>query len=215
VTPAQTAFGQRLRAARERQGLSVDTLAARTKIKASLFVELERGEVGHWPAGIFRRAFFREYASAIGLDPEPLLPDFVRLFPEPSSGQTEAATVRSDGLRMTLERGRTWTAATVARRLMGALAELSVLALLSAALARAAGLDFAPTVAVAGAAYWTIAHAAVGRGGMGWWLERRAQLMRRQAPAHQLRIVPKQAASAPAVAGTENQKVSPFRTASR
>jgi transcriptional regulator with XRE-family HTH domain len=215
LTPAQTAFGQRLRAARERQGLSLDTLAARTKIKASLFVELERGEVGHWPAGIFRRAFFREYASAIGLDPEPLLPDFVRLFPEPSAGQTEAPTVRSDGLRMTLERGRTWTVATVARRLLGALAELSALAILSAALAWAAGLDFAPIVAVVGAAYWTIAHAALGRGVMGWWLECRAQLMRRPVPAHQLRIVPKQPVSPPTVVSSDSQKVSPFRTASR
>ena len=67
MSTAQTAFGHRLRESRERRGLSIDVMAASTKINASLFVELERGELKHWPAGIYRRAFFREQCEVANL----------------------------------------------------------------------------------------------------------------------------------------------------
>jgi len=46
-------FGARLRRERERKHISIDTVAAATKIKASLFEQLERGDTSRWPAGIF------------------------------------------------------------------------------------------------------------------------------------------------------------------
>jgi len=76
-------LGARLRAERERQGISLATIAASTKISASLFEGLERDDVSRWPQGIFRRAFVREYARAIGLDPEETLNDFLERFPDP------------------------------------------------------------------------------------------------------------------------------------
>jgi hypothetical protein len=44
---------------------------------------LECGDVSHWPLGIFRRSFVRSYAKAIGVPAEPIVAEFVRLFPEP------------------------------------------------------------------------------------------------------------------------------------
>ena len=53
------AFGRRLRDQRERHGVALESIAATTKINASLFAALERGDLSAWPSGIFRRAFVR------------------------------------------------------------------------------------------------------------------------------------------------------------
>lgn len=76
-------FGARLRESRERRQISLSTIAEQTKIKASLLEGLERGDVSHWPGGIFRRAFVRAYAQAIGLDPDVVVREFVELYPDP------------------------------------------------------------------------------------------------------------------------------------
>ena len=76
------AFGRRLRDQRERHGVALESIAATTKINASLFAALERGDLSAWPSGIFRRAFVRAYATAIGVAPEPVVAEFASLFPE-------------------------------------------------------------------------------------------------------------------------------------
>jgi transcriptional regulator with XRE-family HTH domain len=83
-------FGARLRAERERRGISLSAIARSTKIKESQFAELERGDDSKWPQGIFRRAHLCAYLSAIGLPSQPLLAEFLQLFPEePVAGQTD------------------------------------------------------------------------------------------------------------------------------
>ena len=214
MSTAQTAFGHRLREARERRGLSIEVMAASTKINASLFVELERGELKHWPAGIYRRAFFREYTGAIGLDPEPLLPDFLRLFPEGHSTPVDTVA-RAESPRMTLAPGRTWTAVTASRRAAAALVEL---ALVVAAGAVAASYGMGSVWAAAGIAamaYWTVSTAICGRGALAWWVERQEiSAAGRPATAYRLRIVPKHAAGSPLEAAVE-QDVPGLRAASR
>ena len=76
-------FGVRLRQQRERQHIALTTIAEQTKIKLSLLEELERDDVSHWPTGIFRRAFVRAYAHAIGLDQDVVVREFVEVHPEP------------------------------------------------------------------------------------------------------------------------------------
>ncbi len=76
-------FGLELLRERERRGLSLDQLAEATKISASLFAGLERGDLSRWPGGIFRRAFVRGYAQAVGLSPDEILTRFLRIYPEP------------------------------------------------------------------------------------------------------------------------------------
>jgi transcriptional regulator with XRE-family HTH domain len=78
-------FGARLRRERERQHISLDDIAARTKIKASLFAELERDDASHWPSGIFRRSFMRAYADALGLDADAVVREFGERFPDPAA----------------------------------------------------------------------------------------------------------------------------------
>jgi transcriptional regulator with XRE-family HTH domain len=77
----QQTFGPRLRRERERRGISLETIAAATKVGADLWEALERNDFARWPSGIFARAFIRDYARVLGLDPEELVDEFCRLFP--------------------------------------------------------------------------------------------------------------------------------------
>jgi len=74
-------FGPRLRAERERRGISLDTIASVTKVSADLWDGLERNDFSRWPSGIFARAFVRDYARAIGVDADEVVNEFCRLFP--------------------------------------------------------------------------------------------------------------------------------------
>ena len=70
-------FGPRLRAERERRGISLDTLASVTKVSADLWEGLERNDFSRWPSGIFARAFVRDYARAVGLDADEIVDEGV------------------------------------------------------------------------------------------------------------------------------------------
>src|SRR5256885_7765094 len=77
-------FGSRLRAARERRGMSLRQLAARTKISVAVLEAIERNDISRLPGGLFSRAFVRSYAVEIGLDPEEAIHDFIAQFPHDS-----------------------------------------------------------------------------------------------------------------------------------
>jgi transcriptional regulator with XRE-family HTH domain len=85
-------FGARLRQERERRKISLDSIAASTKVNVALFEGLERGDVSRWPSGIFRRSFVRAYAAAIGLDSDAVVREFVEKFPDAEPQAVEAAT---------------------------------------------------------------------------------------------------------------------------
>ena len=76
-------FGARVRRHREARDISLKTIADQTKIKLSLLEGLERDDISHWPAGIFRKAYVRAYAHAIGLDPDGIVREFLLAHPEP------------------------------------------------------------------------------------------------------------------------------------
>ena len=76
-------FGSRLRHERERRQIALKSIAESTKISVALLEGLERDDVSRWPSGIFRKSFIRSYAEAIGLKPEPIVREFVELYPDP------------------------------------------------------------------------------------------------------------------------------------
>ena len=93
-------FGGRLRRRREEQHIALITIAEQTKIKLSLLEALERDDVSHWPAGIFRRAFLRAYAQAINLNPDVVVRKFLEVHPEPAEvvePAIAAAAARANG----------------------------------------------------------------------------------------------------------------------
>jgi hypothetical protein len=77
-------FGARMRDQRERQQISLIEISEQTKIKLSQLDALEHDDVSHWPTGIFRRAFIRAYATAIGLDADIVVREFLELYPDPA-----------------------------------------------------------------------------------------------------------------------------------
>ena len=72
-TPESMDFGGMLRAARERQGLTIKQLAETTKISPSVLIALEANELDRVPGGLFVRGFVRSYAAEVGLDPEHIV----------------------------------------------------------------------------------------------------------------------------------------------
>jgi transcriptional regulator with XRE-family HTH domain len=87
VTAEHEAFGLRLKTHRERRGITLESIAESTKIKRSLLAALESGDVSHFPLGIFRRAYVRSYANAVGLPSASIVAEFVQLFPEPGESR--------------------------------------------------------------------------------------------------------------------------------
>ena len=73
-------FGPSLRHERERVGISLEELAAATKVSIELWEAMERNDFSRWPSGIFARAFIRDYARVIGLDPDAVVNEFCRHF---------------------------------------------------------------------------------------------------------------------------------------
>ena len=60
--------GQRLRRAREAAGMTVEQLAAETRIPQRHIETIERGDFGSLPSRTYATGFSRTYAKAVGLD---------------------------------------------------------------------------------------------------------------------------------------------------
>jgi transcriptional regulator with XRE-family HTH domain len=92
-------FGEWLRRQRERQGITLKAIADQTKVSAALFAALERGDCSRWPAGIYSRAWVRNYALAIGLDPELATERFTHCFAETAFPDPEPVAVERPLIR--------------------------------------------------------------------------------------------------------------------
>jgi transcriptional regulator with XRE-family HTH domain len=75
-------FGPVLRARRERKGITLQEIAAETKLGVELWADLEDNNLSRWPRQIYARSYVRDYAVRIGLDSDDVVNDFCRLFPE-------------------------------------------------------------------------------------------------------------------------------------
>jgi cytoskeletal protein RodZ len=62
-----------LRHARKQTGISLDEIAARTKISSRFLQAIEAEEFEKLPGGIFATSYLRQYAAAIGYDATALL----------------------------------------------------------------------------------------------------------------------------------------------
>jgi cytoskeletal protein RodZ len=65
---SRAAFSQFLVCARQRAGLSLEEVARQTKIAPRYLERLEAGQVEALPAGVYRRAIVRAYASSVHLE---------------------------------------------------------------------------------------------------------------------------------------------------
>ena len=74
-----TNFGARFKEARESRGVSLDQIAAETRISTRFLLAIENEEFQLLPGGIFNRGFVRSYAEKIGLDPDQAVAEYERL----------------------------------------------------------------------------------------------------------------------------------------
>jgi cytoskeleton protein RodZ len=66
-------LGERLRAARESQGISLAQAAAETRILQRYLVALEDGDYQNLPGDVYTRGFIRNYAAFLGLSADELI----------------------------------------------------------------------------------------------------------------------------------------------
>lgn len=76
----QEQFGPRLRREREKRRIALEEIAEATNVGVDLWEGLERNDFSRWPTGIFARAFVRDYARVVGLDPDAIVDEFCRHF---------------------------------------------------------------------------------------------------------------------------------------
>ena len=94
TTPA--AFGQFLAAARYRSGLSLEDISATTKVAVRHLEALEHGAIDQLPGGVYRRAWVKSYATAVGLPADAAIEQFDRMFaPPPAPAEGNPATAAS------------------------------------------------------------------------------------------------------------------------
>jgi len=115
-------FGENLRRERDVRGISLREIAEGTKISVRFLQALEEDRIEVLPGGIFPRAFVRQYALFLGLDPDRTVADFVaahgeapperKMAPAPekrrlrvSLGQVFLAAVAVVAVALTLRRG--------------------------------------------------------------------------------------------------------------
>lgn len=68
--------GAMIRQAREAAGLSLDDVAAHTKIRASILAAMEGDDFSHCGGDVYARGQLRSIAVVIGLDPEDIVDSY-------------------------------------------------------------------------------------------------------------------------------------------
>ena len=72
-------FGKTLRNARESKGYTVSQIAETTHLKSSVVEGLENEDFSMIAAPIYGRGFVKLYCEAVGLDPKPLVDEFMAI----------------------------------------------------------------------------------------------------------------------------------------
>lgn len=73
-------FGKTLKDAREAAGLSIQQIAERTHMMSAMIEDLENERFNRIVAPIYGRGFVKLYCEAVGLDPKPLVTEFMEIF---------------------------------------------------------------------------------------------------------------------------------------
>jgi cytoskeletal protein RodZ len=85
-------IGSRLREAREAKEISLESLQETTKIQKRYLVAIEEEKFSVLPGKFYTKAFIREYAIAVGLDPNELMDEFKEDIPSPDEDTTTQYT---------------------------------------------------------------------------------------------------------------------------
>ena len=179
-------FGERLKRHRERRGISLEAISASSKIPASLFVGLEKGDCSRWPAAIYGRAYLRAYANAIGVNADDAVEEFTELFAtivKVDGVEVAAAQPRraAGTLRLSMGEEPVITPALIARRAALAAVDLLIGFLIAAVAQVGFGAGVWSTVAAA-LAYYTVGRL-ISNEPLLYWIYLRIRHSRAEEPA--------------------------------
>jgi len=73
-------FGKTLREAREARGYSTSQVAEMTRVLPQIIESLEREDFSRIVAPIYGRGFVKLYCECVGIDPEPLVREFMEIY---------------------------------------------------------------------------------------------------------------------------------------
>jgi len=89
-------IGADLRTARESKGLSLDTIAQRTRVQTRALAAIEQNDASALPPRPFGRGFVRAYAVEVGLDPDRTVRDYFAQFPPAEPNVAAVSTSRHE-----------------------------------------------------------------------------------------------------------------------
>jgi transcriptional regulator with XRE-family HTH domain len=160
------AFGSRLRTQRERRGVTLESIVDSTKIKLSLLEALERGDTSQWPRGLFRRAYIRDYACAIGLPAESLVAEFVKLFPEEggAAASEDVIAAAQEPMRLTFAVEPDTRMRQLAAQAASVVAELGLVAVVGGVASLTGGYPLLTACGTVALLYYPLATVLTGRG---------------------------------------------------
>jgi cytoskeleton protein RodZ len=97
-------FGTRFKTTRQSMGLTLDQIAAETRIGTRFLEAIENEQFDRLPGGIFSRGFIRSYAERLKLDPEQAVADFERqsTYKEPAVMELRVIGIPPDKTSRTL-----------------------------------------------------------------------------------------------------------------
>jgi cytoskeletal protein RodZ len=103
-------IGQTLASAREKAGLTVEQVAAATRIRRTLVMDIERDDFASSGGDFYARGHVRTIAQKVGIDPAPLLAEFDAARPEAAPPRA-TDVFESETAARPERRGPNWSAA--------------------------------------------------------------------------------------------------------
>jgi hypothetical protein len=168
--------------------VSLEQIAASSKINMSLLKALESGDVSRWPKGLFRRSYLRDYLRAVGLPVEPTVADFVRLFPDEETESIEMTVACEEeqqppALSMTLEGNDKGWRVKVRPHLAAAIIDIGIVLIAAGGFAQGLQADFWVALACIALLYYSVATTALGRSFGAYWVVDRNRRRWKTAPS--------------------------------
>jgi transcriptional regulator with XRE-family HTH domain len=106
-------IGGRLRQAREQRGWSLQDAARVTKLTTSVLRAIERNDFASLPEGMYRKAYVRTLAAAVGLDPSEIVTEYCAWYEprvEAPGPPTRGAVIRDKWIEELTPSRRRWLA---------------------------------------------------------------------------------------------------------
>ncbi|TCP30265.1 cytoskeletal protein RodZ [Scopulibacillus darangshiensis] len=99
-------LGQALRDARNEKGMSLQDVQGATKIQKRYLSAIEAGDFSQLPGEFYTRAFIKNYAESVGLDPQELFTEYTREIPKARQEPVDVDLASGTRIQRSKERKR-------------------------------------------------------------------------------------------------------------